>query len=70
LRQRLKNHVCGQSSFVRASLGGDATKLRNGCTYQLLRVPQARDRVLLEYYATVFLNPKHLGVGEKSATRA
>ena len=64
LHQRLKNHVCGQSSFVQACLRGDATKLRNGYTYQLLSVPKARDRVLLEYLATVILNPKHLGVGK------
>ena len=64
LRQRLRNHITGQSSFVRAALHGDTTKLRNGCTYQFLGVPNARERLLLEYYATVCLGPKHLGVGK------
>lgn len=64
LRQRLRNHITGQSSFVRTTLHGDATKLRQGCTYQFFRVPNARDRLLLEYYATVCLCPKHLGVGK------
>lgn len=64
LRQRLRDHIAGQSSFVRTTLHGDATKLRQGCTYQFLSVPNARERLLLEYYATVCLCPKHLGVGK------
>lgn len=70
LRQRLRNHLSAQSSFVVAHLKGDADKLRNGFTYQYLEVSDGRDRALLEHLATAWHCPVHLGVGNsRSASR-
>lgn len=63
LRQRLKNHLQAGSSFVIAYLRGNGKRLRSGYTYQCLEVSASRDRVLLEYAATVWHCPKHLGDG-------
>jgi hypothetical protein len=63
LRQRLKNHLGAASSFVIAHLGGNGKRLRNGYTYQYLEISGSRDRILLEYAATVWHCPKHLGDG-------
>jgi len=65
LFQRLNNHLDGKSSFMRAYLPGNRIKLREGFTYQYLVVPDDRERVLLEYAATVWHCPEHLGVGSK-----
>jgi hypothetical protein len=63
LRQRLRNHLRGQSSFARTFLGGRGEKLRKGFKFQFLVVPNDRERALLEYAATVWHCPKHLGLG-------
>jgi hypothetical protein len=63
LRQRLQNHLQGQSSFVRAHFRGNGGRLRGKCTFQVLVVPRDRPRALLEYAATVWHCPKHLGLG-------
>lgn len=63
--QRLKNHLAGQSSFVDRFLDGQHALLRTtGYTYQTLVVIDARQRALLEAYATGMLCPKHIGLGE------
>ena len=65
LLQRLKNHLAGKSSFMRACMPENRSKLRKGFTFQFLVVPDDRERVLLEYSATVWHCPVHLGVGAK-----
>ena len=64
LRQRLKNHLQGASSFTQKHLKGHGHKLRNGYTFRCLLVASPRRRALLENYATGFLCPAHLGTGE------
>ncbi|MGO9168134.1 MAG: hypothetical protein ACLP56_14800 [Candidatus Sulfotelmatobacter sp.] len=70
IKQRLNNHLCGQSSFVRGHLEGVGGRLRNGCTFQYIEVADERERALLEHLATGLLCPLHLGLsrgpGEKS----
>jgi hypothetical protein len=63
LSQRLNNHLRGQSSFVQTHLEGDASRLRDGYTYQYLEVPDDRKRALLECLAIASHCPQHLGVG-------
>jgi hypothetical protein len=65
LFQRLRNHLSAQSSFVLVYLKGDATKLRDGFTFQYLEVPNDRERALLEHFATAWHCPAHLGVGAR-----
>jgi len=61
ISQRLKDHLCGNSSFVGKHLKGDAAKLRQGYTYQYLVVKNDRLRALLEAYAIGMLCPAHIG---------
>ena len=63
LRQRLRNHLQGQSSFIRAALRGDGSKLRDAFTYQFLEVPDDRTRALLECLAAGSHCPRHIGLG-------
>jgi hypothetical protein len=67
LRQRLENHLNGQSSFVYVHLHGKGSSLRGGFTFQYLEVKDDRERALLEHFATAWLCPKHLGVGAHQA---
>jgi excinuclease UvrABC nuclease subunit len=64
LRQRLKNHLHGSSSFTYEYLNGRGARLRKGHTYQYLMVGNPRQRALLEAYAVATLCPKHIGLGE------
>jgi hypothetical protein len=64
LRQRLKNHLHGSSSFTYEYLNGNGARLRDGHTYQCLTLGSARQRALLEAYAVGTLCPKHIGLGE------
>ena len=64
LRQRLSNHLHGQSSFTIKYFKGVGRKLRKGHNYQYLEVRSSRQRALLENYAVGSLCPKHLGLGE------
>lgn len=69
LSQRLRDHLLGNSSFVKSYFGGRGAVLRRGYTYQYLEVPKDRPRALLEYLATAWHCPAHLGVGAaKKAT--
>jgi hypothetical protein len=64
LQQRLRNHLQGKSSFVRAYLSGDGNKLRSkSVTFQYLEVPDPRKRALLESLSIGKLCPQHIGVG-------
>lgn len=65
LRQRLRNHLNSQSSFVEAFLYGNGSELRNGYTFQYLVVKSDRKRALLEHFATAHFCPRHLGLGRK-----
>lgn len=63
IRQRLNNHLHGQSSFTIKYLTGNGSKLRGVCKYKYIEVPNPRLRALLEAYAISNLCPKHLGLG-------
>jgi len=66
LRQRLTDHLRGNSSFVRDDLNGQGATLREtGYTYQFLERESDRERALLEALATGTLCPKHIGTGCK-----
>lgn len=67
LRQRLRNHLQGQSSFIRAALRGDGSKLRKGFTFQYIEVPDDRTRALLECLAVGTNCPRHIGLGRRLA---
>ena len=61
LRQRLRNHLQGASSFTKEFLKGDGSRLRRGYEFQYLTLSPWRRRALLEFYATGILCPLHLG---------
>lgn len=63
LRQRLKNHLRGNSSFTNNYLGGDGNKLRLGYKFKYLAIPEPR-RAVVEALATGTLCPLHLGLGQ------
>lgn len=63
IKQRLNNHLHGQSSFTIKYLGGNGTKLRGKCKFKYIEVANPRLRALLEAYAISNLCPKHLGLG-------
>jgi hypothetical protein len=63
LLQRLRNHLRGQSSYVRKHHKGNGNILRDGYTFQFLAVDDGRERALLEHYATAWHCPIHLGLG-------
>lgn len=67
LRQRLKNHLHGASSFTVQFLRGNGSRLRGTHMFSFVEVPNARTRALLEAFAVGNLCPKHLGVGENAA---
>ncbi len=65
IRQRLKNHLHGSSSFTYEYLKGNGATLRkNGYTYQYLTLENPRKRALLEAYAVGTLCPNHIGLGD------
>jgi excinuclease UvrABC nuclease subunit len=67
LRQRLNNHLHGNSSFTIQFLRGKGSKLRGTHKFAFVEVSDARARALLEAFAIGCLCPKHLGVGENAA---
>ena len=69
LRQRLNDHLHGNSSFVShyAPLRGKGSRLRGRYSFSLIEVSRPRTRALLEAYAVGCLCPKHLGVGKNAA---
>src|SRR5438105_3790623 len=67
LRHRLLDHMGNRSSFCNVYLNGKGNRLRRGYTFQFLEVSNDRDRALLEYLATAWHCPRHLGVHAKVA---
>jgi hypothetical protein len=63
IRQRLFNHLYGQSSFTEHYLKGDGARLRKGYAFRCLVVRDARLRALLEAHAIGQLCPAHIGTG-------
>jgi hypothetical protein len=63
LRQRLKNHIHGSSSFTLVYLKRRGKKLKRGYKFQYLPLPNRSWRrcALLEAYATGNLCPAHIG---------
>jgi hypothetical protein len=68
LRQRLRNHLDGLSSFTDKYLKGQGSKLRSGYTFRCLSVRSPRRRALLEAYSTGCLCPSHLGTHKSKKT--
>jgi hypothetical protein len=64
LRQRLRNHLHGASSFTIEFLKGHGRELRNGYAFRYLPVRSARRRALLEHYAAGCLCPAHIGLSD------
>lgn len=64
LRQRLDNHLLGQSSFVEKYLKGRRASLRAGYKFRYLAVDDPRARALLEALAIGTLCPRHIGLGK------
>lgn len=67
LRQRLNNHLQGQSSFTASMFKRKGHLLRETHSFAYLEVSDARRRALLEAYAVGNLCPEHLGVGENAS---
>ena len=65
LRQRLNNHLRGQSSFVRNYLEGQREIIRAKYPYRYLIIENDRERALVEALGIGKLCPKHLGLGRK-----
>ena len=64
LRQRLNNHLLGQSSFVDKYLKGRGSALRKGYKFKYLVVEDPRERALVEAFTIGKLCPVHLGLGK------
>ncbi len=63
LRQRLSNHLRGQSSFAKKFLKQNGKELREGYVFKYVVVDDPKLRTLLEAYAIGCLCPEHLGTG-------
>jgi hypothetical protein len=63
LRQRLNNHLRGQSSFTRGQFEGKGSRLRRGYTYRFVIVRSPRPHALLEHYACGYLCRVPIGTG-------
>lgn len=66
LRQRLNNHLHGNSSFTAQHLRGKGSKLRGSHSFSCVEVSDPRTRALLEAFAVGNLCPRHLGLGENT----
>jgi excinuclease UvrABC nuclease subunit len=66
LRDRLRAHLRGRSSFVVSFLKGERHLLRDGHSFRYLEWDNDRDRALLEAYATGSLCPAHIGLGRST----
>ena len=69
LRQRLTNHLHGNSSFTEKYLRGKGSRLRGTHKFVFVEVANPRLRALLEAFAVGCLCPKHLGVGKNAAMK-
>jgi len=64
LRQRLNNHLLGQSSFAHKYLKGRGNLLRKGYKFKYLVIKNPRERALVEAFSVGKLCPAHLGLGK------
>jgi hypothetical protein len=65
IRQRLNDHLAGNSSFTIKHLKEDPLKLRGEYEFQCVVVSDSRLRALSEAYAIGQLCPAHIGhIGE------
>lgn len=69
LRQRLNDHLQGQSSFTARYFDRKGAKLRRSHSFSYVEVPDSRARALLEAYAVGHLCPAHIGTGEQGSHR-
>jgi hypothetical protein len=67
LFRRMRDHVCGYSSFHRLHLEPKGQKVSNGFSYAWLVVDSPRTRALLEGLATGRLCPAHIGANVDEA---
>lgn len=65
LRQRLGNHLKGQSSFVKNFFDGKSSQLHGRYKFKYLVIKNSRERALVEALAIGKLCPKYLGLGNK-----
>lgn len=66
IKQRLRDHMAGQSSFTQKYFSRHKRRgrqLRDGYTFRCLCVPDPRTRALLEALAIGRLCPEHIGHG-------
>lgn len=63
IEQRLRDHLTGNSSFVKAQFNRDGSKLRGKYKFRCIEVRDKRRRALLEAYAIGSLCPIHIGLG-------
>ena len=69
IKQRLKNHLYGSSSFAKKYLKKKEINLRDHeISFKYLIVPNSRNRALLESLTIGRLCPEHLGLGENDNT--
>lgn len=66
IRQRLKAHLAGRSSFVIKYLRNRRSRLRRGFSFSFIEVSHPRLRALVEAYATGVLCPRHIGTGARA----
>jgi hypothetical protein len=62
LRQRLNQHMLGQSSFVQEFLKGCGSKLRGKYSFRYYVINNDRHRALAESLGVGIICPKHLGL--------
>ncbi len=67
LKQRLKNHLHGSSSFMQNYSEINTEKLRKTCKFKYIEVEDLRVRAFLESLAVGSLCPKYIGSYEKKS---
>lgn len=65
LKQRLKDHLYGSSSFMQNFTEVNTEKLRKTCKFKYIEVENLRERAFLESLAVGSLCPKYIGSNEK-----
>lgn len=61
IKQRIKNHLYGNSSFMKYFDKMNKEKLKKYCTFKYIEVKSDRKRALLEFLAIGILCPEYLG---------
>ncbi|MBF0227842.1 MAG: hypothetical protein HQK76_20540 [Desulfobacterales bacterium] len=63
IKQRIKNHLNGYSSFIKNYFQGNGKILiKNKYTYQYIELEDSRKRALLEAYTCGVLCPVYIGL--------